>query len=74
MTLILFPLIFAWPFSIASPFAALSIPTIFLHKCQIKSFKDINILIKVNFSVRKTSFLKKLLKKDVFEKNFKNLY
>ena len=42
-----FPPITARLFSIAAPFPALYILTIFLDNYQMKSFEDINILIKV---------------------------
>ena len=45
--LILLPPIIARLFSIAAPFPALFILTIFLDKCQMKSFEDIHILLKV---------------------------
>ena len=44
---ILFRPITAQLFPIAAPFPALSILTIPLDKCQMKSFENINILIKV---------------------------
>ena len=53
-------------FSTYTRFSALSILTIFLDKCQMKSFEDINILIKVKVFCLKTFFWKKLL----FEKMF----
>ena len=40
-------------FRIATPFPALSILTIFLDKHQMKSFENINILIKVKLLKKK---------------------
>ena len=48
-------------FPIATPFPALSILTILLDKHQIKTFENINILIKVKLFVGKSFFSKKLL-------------
>ena len=48
----------------SAPFPALSILTIFLDKCQMKSLEDINILIRVKLFCLKNSFFekKKILK------------
>ena len=67
--LILFPPITTRLFSISAPFPAISILTIFLDKCQMKSFEDIKILIKVKlFCLKNLVFGKSFyLKKKVFE-------
>ena len=62
----LFQPISAWLFPIATSFPALSILTILLDKHQIKSFENINILIKVKlFCWKKLVFQNSFyLKKD----------
>ena len=45
LSLILFLAITVRLFSTAASLPAFSIPTIFLDKCQMKSFEDINIVI-----------------------------
>ena len=68
-------------FLIATPFPALSILTILLDKHQVKSFENINILIKVQLFVGKSFFFSKkdfiwkktvIWKKEIIflEKNF----
>ena len=63
---ILFQSITARPFPIVTPFPALSILTILLDKQLMKSFENINILIKVKlFCWKKLMFQKSFyLKKD----------
>ena len=56
---ILFQPITARLFPIAAPFPALFILMIPLDKCQMKSFENINISIKVKFFVWKTFFFDK---------------
>ena len=57
LSLILYTPITAWVFSIPAPLPALSILTIFLDKCQMKSFEHINILNKVKlFCLKKKCF------------------
>ena len=66
-------------FLIAAPFLALSILMIFLDKCQMKSFENINLLIKLyttfclkNFFFEKSFYLKE---KYIFKnKNFLNCF
>ena len=48
---ILFQPVTAWLFPTAAPFPVLSILTIPLDKCQMKSFENINILIEVQLFV-----------------------
>ena len=56
LSLILFQSITARLFSIATLFSALSILTILLHKCQMKSFENINILMKEKLFFQKRLF------------------
>ena len=53
---ILFWPITAWLFPIVAPFPELSILTIPLDKCQMKSFENINILIKVKVDLHSIRF------------------
>ena len=61
LSAILFQPITARLFPIATPFPALFILTILFDKHQIKSFKHINILIKVKLFCWKKNFFLKLL-------------
>ena len=66
LSAILFQPITSRLFPIATPFPALSILTILLDKHQMKSFENINILIKVKLFCWKKFFFQKsfYLKKD----------
>ena len=62
-------------FPIAVPFLALCILTILRDKCQMKSFKDINILTKAkrfleNIFLEKAFIWKKMFLKKKFKKLF----
>ena len=70
LSLILFQPITAWLVSIAAPFLALSILMILHDKCQMKSFENINILIKI---IEKNMLSKKNLKTCFSKKNKKKL-
>ena len=59
LSLILFSLITARLFSIATPFPALSILMIFPDRCQMKRFEDTKILTIVKLSGMKNSFFEK---------------
>ena len=54
-----FPVNHCSAFFNSAPFPALSILTIFLDKCQMKSLEDINILIRVKLFCLKNSFFEK---------------
>ena len=70
LSLILFQPITAWLVSIAAPFLALSILMILHDKCQMKSFENINILIKI---IEKNMLSKKKLKTCFSKKNKKTV-
>ena len=53
-------------FSIDAPFPALSVLMVFPDKCQMISFKDINILMKVKLFWLKNLFWEKLLFETIF--------